>query len=51
MLRRKKKKVVGESDMIHNLESMGLTKPTESEIRENSVWLRLVKTNRLRGED
>ena len=43
-----KKKVVGESDMLCNLESLGLTKPTKSEIRENSVWLRLVRTNKLR---
>ena len=46
-----KKKVVGESAMMRNLESLGLTKPTENEIRENSVWLRLVRTNKPRGED
>ena len=37
--------------MMRNLESLGLTKPTENEIRENSVWLRLVRTNKPRGED
>ena len=36
-----KKKEVGESDMLQNLESLGLTEPTVNEIRENSVWLRL----------
>ena len=46
-----KKKVVGESDMLRNLESLVLKKPTESEMRENSVWLRLVRTNKLSGED
>ena len=28
-----------------------MRKLTENEIRENSVWLRLVRTNKLRGED
>ena len=37
--------------MLRNLESLGLTKPTKNELRENSVWLRLVRTNNLRGED
>ena len=46
-----KKKVVGESDMLRNLESLVLKKPTESEMRENSVWLRLVRTNKLKRED
>ena len=46
-----KKKEVRESIMLCNLESLGLTNPTESEIRENSVWLRLVRMNKLRGED
>ena len=30
-----KKKEVGESAMLRNLESLGLTKPTVNEIREN----------------
>ena len=31
-----KKKKVRESAMLRNLESLGLTKPTKNEIRENS---------------
>ena len=41
-----KKKEVGESAMLRNLESLELTKPTVNEIRENSVW-----KNKLRRED
>ena len=37
--------------MLCNLESLGLTKPTENEIRENYVWLRLVRMNKLSRED
>ena len=48
---RNNKKEVGESALLRNLESLGLIQPKLNEIRENSVWLRLVKTNRLRGED
>ena len=42
----KKKKEVGESALVCNLEFLGLTKPTVNEIRENSVW-----KNKLRRED
>ena len=35
-----KKKVVGESAMLFNCESLRLTKLIQKEIRENSVWLR-----------
>ena len=45
------KKEVGESSMLHNLESLGLTKLTVNEIRENSVWLGLERKNKFRRED
>ena len=47
----KKKKEVGESALVCNLEFLGLTKPTVNEIRENSVWLRLERKNKFRRED
>ena len=46
-----KKKEVGESAMLHNLESLGLTTPRVNEIRENSVWLRLKRKNIFRREN
>ena len=34
------------SAILRNLESLGLTKPTKNEKRENSVWLRLARTKK-----
>ena len=46
-----KRQEVGESAMLRNSESLGLTKPKVNEIRENSVWLRLERKYKFRRED